>query len=523
MKMDNRAITLELERILMSRCFRSRLILRKFLNYIVQETLAGRKADITQYAIATKGLGKPTDFLAGESPLIRVQAGRLRAQLVEYYATEGRFNPIQISLPLGSYTPEFQSPPRNPLMLSLLEDSLPIEQSLGPSIVCIPRNFLPEKSFTGSLINRLTRDYVTALSRFNYCQVIFTAEDFDNHPTHDCGAKYGADFTLFFDLDTETPNYLVKCSLVSNRHQQIIWVQEFTIRGDNYPSLAERQQIFKRIANDTVGIEKGVALSHWVRQLLHAGKPIAAHYQLMVAGKQYTWELSRETFRHFLHTCEQRLEQFPNDITALCAFTELCRNEYFLKFQEIKSLKTKVTQVLHKLLQLAPENAYTPLFHVFYCLMHNELEHCEASIEQAQAMNPLDNHLNNLAGLAYIGLGQWDKGASIIQSCIDTSPLYPDWYHIALCLYYYRKGQYLRAAQEARKIKLRHLWTPMLRAALYQQANWLEESSQAYQMLTDEHPHFEHDSGRLTDDFTRSPMLTIQKLRSALMNRSAKD
>ena len=77
MKIDDIAIKLELERVLSSRCFRSRHILRKFLSYIVQETMEGRADEITQYAIATKGLGKPSDFIAGESPLIRVQAGRL--------------------------------------------------------------------------------------------------------------------------------------------------------------------------------------------------------------------------------------------------------------------------------------------------------------------------------------------------------------------------------------------------------------------------------------------------------------
>ena len=517
--MDNRTITLELERILASRCFRSRTILRKFLHYIVRETLAGRKAAITQYAIATEGLGKPADFMAGENPLVRVQAGRLRAQLVEYYTSEGRFNPIQIHLPLGSYAPEFKTPPSHPLALCLLENNLPIEQSLGPNIVCIPRNFCANDSQAWSFVSRLTRDYVAALSRFNYCQVIFTAEVCGKLPSYDSGAQYGADFSLFFDMDANEPDYRLRCSLVSSRTCQIVWVQEFNIRGDSYPPLAERQQMFKRIANDTVGIETGVATNHWVRQLLYSGKPIAAHYQLMVAAKQYTWELSRETFQHFLHSCEQRLERFPDDIQAWCAFTELCRNEYFLKFHEIKSLHTTSAQVLSRLSQLAPENAYTPLFNIFYCLINNELEACEYFIEQAQAMNPLDNHLNNLAGLSYIALGQWDKGAAIIQSCIDTSPLYPDWYHIALCLYYYRKGQYLRAAQEARKIKLRHLWTPMLQAALYQHANWLEESTREYQRLTIEHPDFAQDGRQLADDLTRNPGLIIQKLWHTLLKR----
>ena len=44
------------------------------------------------------------DFDAQTDPLVRVEAGRLRRRLIEYYADEGRDDPVRLELPRGSYS-----------------------------------------------------------------------------------------------------------------------------------------------------------------------------------------------------------------------------------------------------------------------------------------------------------------------------------------------------------------------------------------------------------------------------------
>ncbi len=48
--------------------------------------------------------GRPPDFDAQTDPLVRVEAGRLRRRLIEYYAEEGRDDPVRLELPRGSYS-----------------------------------------------------------------------------------------------------------------------------------------------------------------------------------------------------------------------------------------------------------------------------------------------------------------------------------------------------------------------------------------------------------------------------------
>lgn len=146
------------------------------------------------------------------------------------------------------------------------------------------------------------------------------------------------------------------------------------------------------------------------------------------------------------------------------------------------------------------------------CLFQKRYAESEVALLKTQTINPLDTHLNNLLGLGYLGLGQWEKGATFIQDSIDISPFYPDWYHIALCFYHYRAGRYVSALREVQKVKLKHVWTPVLRTTLYQHMGWLEKSKQEYQQLVSDYPHFAKDSHKLIQGFTHEISQILRQL-----------
>ncbi len=102
------AVRAELERVVASRCFQLAGRAKDFLTYVVDETLAGRADRLKGFTIGIEVFGRPAaDFDAQTDPLVRVEAGRLRRRLVEYYATEGLGNPLRIGLPRGGYAAEF--------------------------------------------------------------------------------------------------------------------------------------------------------------------------------------------------------------------------------------------------------------------------------------------------------------------------------------------------------------------------------------------------------------------------------
>jgi tetratricopeptide (TPR) repeat protein len=503
MEIDALSQYTELENVLASRCFRDRKALQTFLRYVVSQTLAGNAAAITQYRIAVEGLGKASDFDANHDPLIRIQAGRLRKQLEEYYATEGRFNPLRISLPVGSYQPVFSR--STPLAAALQHEPAP-STSHGPNIICIPRLFVADESSGWPFITRLTREYVNALIRFNFCQVMFA-----NDETHQAASPEQVDFALFFDLHNADIGYSLKCSLVQRQTRQIIWAESFTI-GNHYPAPPLLNAIFKRIANDSVSLGRGLAHDVWARQLLDAGKPIADHHQVMIAVRQQLWDLSAVNFRNLRLVCEQRLAQFPHDVQATIIYADLCRSEYLLKYREFESLKTHWARVADTLMQLAPGNAHSHLYAAGAYLLEEEYELCLEALAKAQAINALDTHLNTISGLMHLGMGDWQTGAQLIQDSVDISPIYPDWYHIPLCIFHYREGRYLTARQEAKKIRLKHFWGPMLRTALYQRNDLWGKADTEYQQLAQTYPDFIQTGINLSQGFTSKANQVIGKV-----------
>jgi len=85
----------------------------RLLRYLADQTLQNPGAPIKEYQIATELFGRPSDFDPHVDSAIRVQAGRLRVKLAEYYASEGAEDPILIELPKGTYSLVFHHQPPN--------------------------------------------------------------------------------------------------------------------------------------------------------------------------------------------------------------------------------------------------------------------------------------------------------------------------------------------------------------------------------------------------------------------------
>src|SRR5262245_40400136 len=109
---DQKAIREQLVRILKSGPFHQSHRRQRFLEYLVNETLAGRSERLKGYNVALEVFDRPETFDPTVDPLVRIEAARLREKLREYYGTDGQDDPLHIDLPKGTYTPqiEFRQP-----------------------------------------------------------------------------------------------------------------------------------------------------------------------------------------------------------------------------------------------------------------------------------------------------------------------------------------------------------------------------------------------------------------------------
>lgn len=107
-KIADTAVQHQLNRIVASKTFSQVERLKRFITFIVGETLAGHATELKEYVVGVQVFAKDPSFDPRTDPIVRVQARRLRARLAKYYRDEGQADEITIELPKGGYSPVFR-------------------------------------------------------------------------------------------------------------------------------------------------------------------------------------------------------------------------------------------------------------------------------------------------------------------------------------------------------------------------------------------------------------------------------
>jgi hypothetical protein len=97
----------QVERLAESTVLHSSESLGRLLRYLAKQAVDHPGEPVKEYQIAREVFSRPADFDPQLDSTIRVQVGRLRTKLSDYYASEGADDPVIIELPKGGYHLEF--------------------------------------------------------------------------------------------------------------------------------------------------------------------------------------------------------------------------------------------------------------------------------------------------------------------------------------------------------------------------------------------------------------------------------
>ena len=166
------AILTELDRILGSPLFAHAERQRRFLKFIVTETLAGRADRISGYTVGIRVYDRDHGFEPMLDPIVRVEAGRLRAKLREYYDGDGQSDPIRIGLDKGSYAATIRGGRLALVTGSNRTTTLVESMAEKPSLLVLP--FTSEDRFPkrDSFADGVTEDLITDLSKLRNVSVV---------------------------------------------------------------------------------------------------------------------------------------------------------------------------------------------------------------------------------------------------------------------------------------------------------------------------------------------------------------
>lgn len=130
------AILEQVERLVGSPLFRNSKRYTGLLRYVVTQTLEGQTALLKERLLGIEVFGRDAEYDTNHDPVVRTSAVEIRKRLAQYYDDPAHSREVRITLPAGSYTPEFSLP----APVDLVSESEPAGHT--PARITRPRRLL---------------------------------------------------------------------------------------------------------------------------------------------------------------------------------------------------------------------------------------------------------------------------------------------------------------------------------------------------------------------------------------------
>lgn len=334
-KQEIGAIQEQLSTVLASVLFAHAERLGRFLKFVVEETLAGRADRLNQFAIAIDVFDRDETFDPTIDAIVRVEAGRLRSKLLEYYDDLGCDDPIRIELPKRSYAATFQhrsgrDDSRSAADVEFDREVYPHDDQAGstevtqPTIAVLPFINLspdPEQEY---FADGVTEDLITDLSRLPGIAVISRHSTFAYKGTavtvQQVCEELGANLVLEGSVRKVGNTVRITAQLIDGSSGQHLWAQRYDRDLENIFEIQDE------VNQKIVGACR-LQLSEGERQKLkRRGTDVIDAYDYVLRGMKETQANTMEGTARARYCFESALELDP---TYVAAYARLALNYLF--------------------------------------------------------------------------------------------------------------------------------------------------------------------------------------------------
>jgi len=478
----------QLDRILRSPHFKGSSKQRAFLSFVVGETLAGRTSQIKGYTIAVAVYGRNEGFDPQTDPVVRLEAGRLRRALANYYQSAGQDDPLRIEIAKGGYVPSFEAnAPRSAAATSPTAEHRVNGQNAGPSIAVMPLSNLTGDAGQDYFVDGLTEELTSELARYQEFRVIasqstlrYKGEKVD--PKEIC-RELGVRFLLMGSVRKGSENIKVAVQLLDTTTAEQIWGESYKRNLDATDLIELQEEIGHRVIG-TIADHYGPITRKLSREAGRKAPASLEEYDAVLRFYHYETMLTPEAFKTALSALEGAVESDPDYGLAWSMMGHLHADNYALGFCETEAPLEKALTYAQRGMALAPENQFASdaLSLVYFHRGDKELflKHAETTI----ALNPNAPYVIGVAGWHMALFGEWKQGLALLHKGMELNPFYPSWFHLATFMNEYRLGAWENAFEEAIKFNFPALYLdPMIRAAVLAQMGRSKESQGALKEL----------------------------------------
>lgn len=490
----------QLSRIQLNDEVKSSEVLLHFLQFVVEETLAGRVLEIKEYTIGIHALGRPNNFNPQLDAIVRIHAGRLRRLLYQYYSGPGKNDPIRIEMPKGAYVPVFTS--NDFLPVTPFSSTAPYQEAKIPenartepiitdkrkklTIAVLPFQNLSEDSQKDHFANGLGELLSTDLSRFQGISVVSYYSTRRCASLHsDIGklsATLGAHYILTGSVRFSQDNIRMNVQLIFAETGEQIWAASYNrdLTPVNLNDITD--QIIGQVASNVAGyygiITHEMAKASQIQRSNVLGVYDAV-YWYYYHHKEYNLAASEKAKT----ALELAVSADPEYALAWAILGELVLDDYLLGISGKEVIKTGFEYARTAIrLDRHCQHAYQTLAWA-HLLSHDRIG-CVSAMEECFALNPNATNVIGWKGLCFILIGDYERGKELTVRAIQHNLFYPWCYNLSMALYYFWNKEYAEALLWAQKINMPAVPTDrLIRIAILGQMNNREKAGELVEEL----------------------------------------
>jgi TolB-like protein/Tfp pilus assembly protein PilF len=482
--LDQKAVREQLDRILHSGPFAQSRRRQRFLEYVVNETLAGRAERLKGYNVGIEVFDRPETFDPAVDPIVRIEAARVREKLREYYDTEGLTDAIRIDLPKGAYTPQIEirraqtvralSEPSlamshekpsivpRPMLAAFgvvalllagltawywLKPSPPISEKA--SIAVLPFENIGDDPKWDRFADGVTEDIVTDLSHSKDLFVVArnSTEVYRGKPTdvRSIGRDLDVRYVLEGSIQPSGNRIRVTAQLIDAKTGGHVWSNSYNRPAADLFDV--QSDVTGKIAGTLIGYEGAVAEAE--RSLIRRKPPSdLTAYDTYLLGMEAKHTVTKEGLAEGERLLRKALEIDPQLARAYVGLS------YVYEYRIDLGLGPSVAENLAKLMdsariavRLDPNDGETQLVlgHAFG--YHGMSDQALGQFAKAEALAP--NNADVLILIAWFlpQFGQSDRAVELVEKALQLNPNYPYWYNQGLRLVYFFGGQFSKSVK----------------------------------------------------------------------------
>jgi adenylate cyclase len=443
-----------LQHILASPSFGATERIRQFLNYVVEETLAGRADRIKAYTIATSVFGRDENFDPQVDSIVRLEAGRLRRTLERYYLTGGHHDQMRIRIPLGSYVPIFEG--CEPSEFGPAPATPPTPEPRyrgGPSILVEPFELDDASAMHPHFAAGLTQSLVVRLTRFTAFRVFFTG----SRLKADSGDQWLAtmpDYALRGVVTLSADRLGAEIVLLKAQTGRTVWADSFDAALVPAEFFSLKDQIANRIAQ-MIAQPYGIIFTDTAKDSEGEPPSMLSSYNCVLYFYKYWKTFDRDMIGPVRDCLERTIRADPNYAEAFACLSLVYSNAH--RFGHSLGplgfdLRERALELANRAIELAPNSSWSHYARSVAHWFANDISASISALEIGRELNPNDTSILAELGQRYAFLMQWDKAVPLLETAFERNPAQPGMYRIGMFLYHLAHGRFEEALHEGRRV-----------------------------------------------------------------------